>query len=218
MLLARMASVLSAAALFATVLVPSTVAANISVEPRLEDPLTGIVTLILLNFGQDLFLVALAVYAALWFTRAKVGAVRSDPGAFIGSVIAAATAVVLTGAVIDFVFLYDRVDGHYLLKDFSIGVLVLPALLIFATIAASLQTVVHTDWKVSLAAAGAIAPLSPLGWWTVSLLSGSYFIMPALILLAWSWSLAVVFLVLLRRLHMRVFSGEIDRAYEGCTP
>jgi hypothetical protein len=218
MRLMRMASVLSAAAFMVAAFVPSTVVANINVEPRLEDPLTGIVTLFFLNFGTDLLLVGLAVYVALWLARRRIGAIPSEPGNFVVSVLAAATAVAVTGAVIDFVFLYDRVEDHYLLKDFSAGILVLPAVLIFATIAASLQAVVRTDWRTSLVAAAAIAPLSPLAWWFLSSMAGSVIVLFVLVAMALSGLFSVLLLVFLHGLHVRVFSGEMDRVYEGCAP
>ena len=215
--LARKASALFFIAFSALLFVPSAVSANISIEPRLEDPFTGIVTLISINFGSDLFLVSLAVYVAMRLRNGRIGDVPVDSGMFIGLVVLAGTVVAVAGGFIDFAFLYERVDDHYALRDFSAEMYVYAALLIFATIAASLLLLVRVDWRIAVAAGAAIAPLSPLAWGSMSLMAGTYYVLPILIATILSAILDVVLVVLLHGFHARASSGELYRAYEGGT-
>ena len=216
--LARKASALFFIAFSALLFVPSAVSANISIEPRLEDPFTGIVTLISINFGSDLFLVSLAVYVAMRLRNGRVGDVPSDTGMFIGLVVLAAVVVAVAGGFIDFALLYERVDDHYALRDFSAEMYFYAAVLIFATIAASLLLLVRVDWKIAVAAGAAIAPLSPLAWGSMSLMAGTYFVLPLLITITLSAILDTLLIVLLHGFHARASSGELYRAYEGMGP
>lgn len=215
---ARKASALFFMAFSALLFVPSAVSANMSVEPRLEDPFTGIVTLIAMNFGWDLSLIALAVYVAMRLRNGRIGDVPCDSGTFIGLLVLAGVAVAVAGGLIDFAFLYERVDDHYVLRDFSRDLYIYAALLIFATIAASLFLIVRVDWKIAVAAGAAIAPLSPLAWGIMSLMSDWYFAPPFYFAMMVSAVLAVVLLALLHSFHARACSGELYRAYEGGGP
>lgn len=215
--LARKASALFFMAFSAILFVPSVVSANMSVEPRLEDPFTGIATLIAMNFGWDLFLIALAVYVAMRLRDGRIGDAPLDPGTFVGLMVLAGAAVAVAGGFIDFAFLYERVDDHYALRDFSRELYVYAALLIFATIVASLLLIVRIDWRVAVAAGAAIAPLSPLAWGLMSLMSDWYVAFPLYVAVATSAALDVGLLVLLHDFRSRAHSGELHRAYEGGT-
>ncbi len=117
----REAVALALVAAAAFMSVPSSVSANMSTEPTLEDPFTGVLTLILINFSTDLFLVAAAVYGAMSIAKQRVGDIPQDPWAFVGSVVVAAAVVAVAGGFIDFALLYERVEDHYILKDFSVA-------------------------------------------------------------------------------------------------
>jgi hypothetical protein len=216
--LARTASALTAVVLSAVLWVPSLAAANISTEPRLEDPLTGVLTLIIINFGTDLFLIAAAVYGAFYFTRGRMGDTAGDMQALVASVVLAGAVVAVAGGVIDFALLYERADDHYVLKAFSLPSVLVAAALIYATVAVSLRLVVRARVTVSLAAAAFIAPLSPIGWFMMSLATGSYVAFWLILFMASSWALAAVALMLLHYIQTRSSSGDLDRACEGGTP
>jgi hypothetical protein len=194
------------------------VSANIVVEPRLEDPVSGILTLIAVNFSTDLFLITAAVYAAFALKKRGLGDVSNDPGVFVGMVVLAAALVAVAGGVIDFAFLYEKVEDHYLLRNFSVGIVLAAAALIFVTIAAFLRAIVGIRSTISLAAAAVIAPMSPFGWWAMSLLVHSPFPGVGAVVILVASSLAFVILFGLHRLHVRVFSGAFDKAYEGGEP
>ncbi|MEW5748818.1 MAG: hypothetical protein AB1793_08575 [Candidatus Thermoplasmatota archaeon] len=216
--LARKGSALFLMALSALMLVPSAVSANISIEPRLEDPFTGIVTLIAMNFGWDLFLMALAVYVAMRLRDGRIGDAPLDPGTFVGLIVLAGAAVAVAGGFIDFAFLYERAEDHYTLREFSIEMYSFAALLIFATIVAALLLIVRVDWKVAVAAGAAIAPLSPLAWGLMSLMSGTHVVLPFYVAIILSAAFVVALLVLLHGFRSRVSSGELYMAYEGAGP
>ncbi|MDQ1372331.1 MAG: hypothetical protein QG582_1247 [Candidatus Thermoplasmatota archaeon] len=214
----REAVALALVAAAAIMSVPSSVSANMSTEPTLEDPFTGILTLILINFSTDLFLVSAAVYGATSIAKQRVGDISQDPWAFVASVFVAAAVVAVAGGFIDFALLYERVEDHYILKDFSVAAIAVAAALIFASIAAALRLVVGTRLTVSLAAAAAIAPLSPLAWFVTSAVSASFVIIWPLMGLAITSAFSAALLLLLHRLHGLTFSGALDQAYEGCAP
>jgi len=194
------------------------VSANIRVEPRLEDPVSGILILIAVNFSTDLLLITAAVYAAFALKKRGLGDISNDPWVFVGTVVLAAALVAAAGGVIDFAFLYENVDDHYLLRDFSIGIVLVAATLIFVTIAAFLHAIVGIRSIISLAAAAVIAPMSPFGWWAMSLLVHSPFPGVGAVVILVASSLAIILLFVLSRLHVRVFSGAFDKAYEGGEP
>lgn len=215
MLFVRKASWLALAVLSTVVIVPSTVAANVSIEPRLEDPVTGIMTLIVTNFGTDLMLISLAVYFAFSALKNRVGDISEDPGIFVASTVAASALVAVAGGVIDFAFLYEEADGHYVLKDLSARVMLPAAILIFATIAVSLCGVVRIHPAVSVLVAAPVAAVSPIGWWFMDTarawgpgLCGIFFMVLAA-------AVALVVLLGLHSLHRRLSSRGTERAYEG---
>ena len=214
----REAVALALVAAAAIMSVPSSVSANMSTEPTLDDPFTGVLTLILINFSTDLFLVAAAVYGAMSIAKQRVGDISQDPWVFVGSVFVAAAVVAVAGGFIDFALLYERDGDHYILKDFSVAAVTMAAVLIFASIAVALRLVVGTRMTVSLAAAAAIAPLSPLAWFVTSTLSAQSVAIWLLMVLAVTSAFSAVLLHLLHRLHGAVFSGALDQAYEGCAP
>jgi hypothetical protein len=204
--------------LSAFVLVPMSVSANITIEPRLEDPFSGILVLAVVNFPVDLLLVSVAVYVALWALGRRAGDISDDAGDFVLSVIVAAAVVAISGAVLDFAFLYEGVDGHYGLRDLSVGVVLPATLLIFATIALSLSAIVRLRVVVSTAAGAAIALLSPVGWWFTAMALSSFLVICLTILILVSAAFALIFLTFTHRLHVRIHAGEADRAYEGGNP
>lgn len=196
-------------------LVPSIVAANISIEPRLEDPASGIGILIITNFGTDLLLVALGVYVAFSVLKKRLGNVSDDPGRFIASVVVASTLVAIAGGVIDFVFLYERIHDHYELRALSLAVVFPAAVLIFVTIAASLYVFVGIRLRVSGTIALAIAPLSPICWWFMNLSMGWTTVTCPVLAIVVTTACALVLVMMLYSNHRRVFSGDADRAHEG---
>ena len=198
--------------------VPSSASANLSTESILQDPFTGILTLILINFSTDLFLVAAAVYGALSIAKQRVGGIPQNRWAFVGSVVVAAAVVAVAGGFIDFALLYERAGDHYTLDDFSAVAVAKAAMLIFASIAGALRLFVGTHLTVSRAAAAAIAPRSPLAWFVTSMLSASFVVIWLFMVLAVTSALSVALLHLLHRLHGADFSGALDQAYEGCAP
>lgn len=204
--------------LTAFVLVPSLVSANITIEPRLEDPFSGILVLAVVNFPVDLLLVSAAVYIALWVLGRRAGDIRDDAGDFVLSVIVASAVVAVAGAFLDFAFLYEGVDGHYGLRDLSVGVVLPATLLIFATIAVSLSVIVRLRVVVSTAAGASIALLSPIGWWFTAMTLSSFLVICLTVMILASAAFALIFLMSMRRLHVRIHAGEADRAYEGGSP
>lgn len=213
---ARLVSALTIIGFLAALFVPSFAAANINTEPRLEDPFTGVLKLIVINFATDLLLVAAAVYGALYFTHGKAGDTATDPMTLVALAILAGGAVAVTGGVIDFALLYERADDHYVLKAFSLATVLVAAALIYAAVAGSLHLIVRIRSTVALVAAAFIAPLSPIAWFIMSSATGTV-VTAWIILFMVSLNLAVVILALLHRLQKRVASGELDRSYEGGT-
>lgn len=214
---ARLVSALIITGLLAVLSVPSFAAANINTEPRLDDPFTGVLTLIVINFGTDLLLVAVAVYGASYFTHGKTGNTAADAGTLTALVILAGGAVAIIGGVIDFALLYERVDDHYALKAFSLDAVLMATALIYGAVAASLRVIVRIRSTISLAAAAFIAPLSPIAWFIMSLTTGAAVMFWVMLFITVSWIFAIVTLLLLHRFQKRAASGEFDRAYEGGT-
>lgn len=199
------------------VFVPSMVAANIRIEPRLEDPVTGVVTLIATNFPLDLLLVSSAVYGSLVVLGKGVGELAEDSRDFIAAVVVASIAIAITGGFIDFVFLYERVDDHYLLRDLTLGVILPAAVLVFATIAIFLYAFVSVRPSASLAIAAVVGPISPVGWWFGGQVLGRAALCGVIVIVLLS-VLALVVLVLLRLVHGVTFSEDGKEAYEGGRP
>ena len=196
-------------------IVPSIVAGNIRVEPRLEDPVTGIMILIVTNFPIDLLLISVAVSGALAVTGRGLGKVSEDAHEFVLLVIIAAALVAVAGGVIDFAFLYERSEDHYILKDLTAGVL-LPAIgTIFATIAIFVYAVIGIRPAVSLTMAACLAPLSAVSWWFSNRALGFSTLLCSTLVVVLSAVFAFGVLAFLSRLHRRQFSGEGDKAYEG---
>jgi hypothetical protein len=203
------------ALLNAAVLVPSLASANIRVEPRLEDPISGIIILIVTNFPIDLLLIAAAMLVVLVVMGRKTGDMVENSYDFVISVMMASAFVAIAGGVVDFVVLYERVEDHYLLKDLTASV-ILPAVgLILVTIALFVHAFVGVRLDVSFVMGGVIAPISAVGWWLNSLALGSTMYMCSAIAIGTCAVFAFVLLGQLRRIHERALSGERDKAYEG---
>lgn len=205
--------------MFSTILlIPHMVSANIHVEPRLEDPISGILALTCINFTADLFLIALAVSVAFRVKGKRMGDIPQGSSDFVLSIFETATAVAVAGGVIDFFFLYERVEDHYALRSLSAEIVIPAATLIFVTILASLYAFVRIRPGICMVAGAAIAPLSPIGWYITAYLFASPFLFSAVAWTAVSGVLAIVLVLNLRSFHGRVISGEKDRAYEGGRP
>lgn len=199
----------------AAMLVPRTASANITIEDRLEDPFTGILTLIGANLTVDLLLISLAVYFAFLLTRKRLGDIAHDPKWFVVLVALASVAVAVAGGVIDFVFLYERVDDHYELRGLSAETVIPATAMILASIAVLLHLFVRIRPVICLAIGTAVALLSPAGWFLVDILVSRAPTLWYIIWAAITGCLALGVLVTLHSAHRRVYSGEDDRAYEG---
>ncbi len=208
------ASVLFAVALF----VPDLVAANLRVEPVLEDPLTGILILISVNFPTNLFLISLSIYIAFYWMGRRLGDIADDPHDLLASIVIASILVSVAGGVIDFMFLYDRVEDRYLLQDYSAALFLPAAALIFAAIALLLFAIVNIRVTVSLVLAAAIASLSPISWWFTSWFLGSWFSVCLMLQIVLAATLSLFVLGMLHVRHVSVFSGAEEKTYEGGEP
>lgn len=207
-------SVIVAAALLA----PRAVSANIVVEHRLDDPFTGILILIGANLVIDLFLISLAVYLAFFVTKEGLGDITRDPKAFVALVALASLAVAVAGGVIDFVFLYERVDDHYELLEVSAEAVVPATVLILASIAVLLHLLVRIRPGICLAIGTAVGLLSPAGWILIQVLVSHPFGIYYLIWVVITGCLALGVLVALHSAYRRVYSGEEEWTYEGAQP
>lgn len=195
--------------------VPAIVAGNIRVEPRLEDPATGILILIVTNFPIDLLLISVAVYGALAVTGRGLGKVSEDAHEFVLLVIVAAALIAVAGGIIDFVFLYERSEDHYILRDLTAWILLPAAGTIFATIAVFAYSVIGIRPVVSLVIAACLAPLSAVSWWFNNRALGFSSSLCSALVVVLSAVFAFGVLVFLARLHREQFSGEGDKAFEG---
>ena len=213
--LSRRTAALMLALLFAVSFLPTEVSANISIEPRLEDPVSGVIILIVTNFPIDLFLISGAVYVALFALGRRIGDIEEDSYDFVVSVLIASAAVAVAGGVIDFAFLYERVDDHYALRDFTVGVILPAVMLIFASIALLLYAFSGVRAVVSLAIGAAIAPISAIAWYFNNLALGSIFITCGIAGIVLSAVLAFAFLTQVRVVHERVMRSGLDKAHEG---
>lgn len=213
--LPRRTIALMLALLCAVCFLPSQASANISIEPRLEDPISGVVILIVTNFPIDLFLVSAAVYVALFSLGRRIGDIGEDSYGFVVSVLTASAAVAVVGGFIDFVFLYERVDDHYALRDLT-ALVVLPATaLIFVSIALLVYAFVGVRADVCLAIGAVIAPISALAWYFNNLALGSVFVICGAVGIVLSAVLAFALLAQMRTVHERLVRGDLDEANEG---
>ena len=195
---------------------PSQVSANIRIEPRLEDPVSGIIILVVTNFPIDLFLVAAAMYVALFALGRRIGDIEEDSYDFVVSVLIVSAVVAVAGGFIDFIFLYERVEDHYALKELTTWVALPAMLFIFASIALLVFVFVRVRAEVSIAIGAAIAPVSTVAWYFNSLALGSpLHQMCSAILIVASGALAFVLLGLLRTVHSRLMMGDLGKANEG---
>ena len=208
------AFVLLAFALF----VPNLVAANLRVEPVLEDPLTGILILISVNFPTNLFLISLSIYIAFCLMGRKLGDIAEDPHDLLASTVVASILVSIAGGVIDFMFLYERAEDRYLLQDFSAALLLPAVVLIFVTIALFLFAIVNVRATVVLVLAAAIASLSPVSWWFTSWFLGSWYSVCLLFQIVLVAALSLFVLRMLYVRHVLVFSGAAEKTYECGEP
>ncbi|HIH01889.1 TPA: hypothetical protein HA259_07455 [Thermoplasmata archaeon] len=195
---------------------PSLASANIRIEPRLEDPISGVIILIVTNFPIDLFLISAAMYVALFATGRRIGDIEEDSYSFVVSVLVASAVVAVAGGFIDFIFLYERLEDHYALKDLTAWVVLPATLFIFASIAILVYAFVGVRAEVSLATGAAIAPVSTVAWYFNNLALGSpvHQVCGAILIVA-SGALAFVLLSLLRTRHDRLMAGDLDKTYEG---
>ena len=204
------------ALLLAVSFLPSQASANISTEPRLDDPISGVVILIVTNLPIDLFLISAAMYVALVAMGRRIGGIEEDSYDFVVSVLVASAAVAVAGGFIDFAFLYERVEDHYALKDLTTWVVLPATLFIFTTIALFVYAFVGVRAEVSVAVGAVLAPVSAFAWYFNNLALGSplHQVCGAMVIVL-SGVLAFALLVLLRTMHDRLMTGDLDKAQGG---
>jgi hypothetical protein len=191
---------------------PSQVSANISIEPRLEDPVSGVIILIVTNFPIDLFLVSAAVYVALFAIGRRIGDIGDDSSDFVVSVLIASAVVAVAGGFIDFIFLYERVEDHYALRDLTAWIILPAAAFIFVSIALFVYAFVGVRPDVSLVIGAVLAPVSALAWYFNSLAAGSVFIICGTVGIVLSAVSAFALLNQMRTVHERLVRGDLDKA------
>ena len=135
-------------------------------------PASAIFLLFIVNLPVDLFAYSMTLAAVLRMPGLRIGRVSPDLGKFIGSVVGASACVAAVGAVIDFFFLFERVETQYSVRYdyvFEVVPAMAGALLVFASILLVSVLVVRTSWLTGLGPAAVLAVANPLSWYSFTL-------------------------------------------------
>lgn len=157
------------------ILASGAVSANpMAPDPRstaIDDPYSLALLLALVNLPLDLLMFAGMVYAAVKLYPTGAAGVCKITRGFMLRLLAAGLAIVVSGAVIDTVVLFEAVDfGRHLtttiyqLRDPIITYAILASALVLISVAAAAIFVLRLSWKASMIPAAGITIINFIAW------------------------------------------------------